>query len=52
MFPHQVQLTLQITHIGGDSDDGILVGDNDDILSSSTIGTEAAHLNFLVFMSG
>ena len=40
--PDKVQLALQVLYIGGDGDDCVLVGHNDDVLTTCSVGTETA----------
>ena len=41
MLPYEVKLTLQVLDIGSDGYHGILVWNDDDILSSGSVCTEA-----------
>ena len=41
VVPDKIELALEICHVGGDGDDGILVGNDDDVLPSGSVSTEA-----------
>ena len=42
MLPNEVQLALKVLNVGGDGNNSILVGYDDDILTACAIGTETA----------